>query len=288
MAMSAGGGQPRDVSAPDVSAPDVSDGPEVDQALAPSPPLHDAVKEAAQRIRAGLERHSLAPPASAAEASPVEAPAIKPSAPVRTPIAVESRSPVDDIGIEIDLDRRHVRGAGLLVAVALAFLSMASYSIGKAAATRSQPRHSPAAAVARPVAQATIAPQPGPVQVPDPAPVPLPVPAPPPVLATAPAKAQAPLFAEPAPGRVYLQVGVVQKGMAATWAEGLRMHGLDAFVAPGPAQNWGKVEIGPLPDQRSFQQAKDKLDKLGISAFTFLPQNAENETADSRPAARPY
>jgi cell division septation protein DedD len=84
-----------------------------------------------------------------------------------------------------------------------------------------------------------------------------------------------PILSEAIVGKVYLQVGIIEKGSAATWAEGLRTHGLDAFVAPGPNDGLGlwRVLIGPLPDSKTFQGAKSTLDALGVPNFgrTYQP-----------------
>ena len=57
---------------------------------------------------------------------------------------------------------------------------------------------------------------------------------------------EAPLFAEPKAGSVYIQMGAVEKGVSVIFAEGLRKRGLPAFVAPGPSEKIFRVLIGPL------------------------------------------
>lgn len=76
-----------------------------------------------------------------------------------------------------------------------------------------------------------------------------------------------PLFAEPEPGKVYIQIGAVEKGMATILAEGLRSHGFDAFVGSGPSDRIFRVLIGPLPDPESFRQAKAAVDAIDLTAF---------------------
>jgi cell division septation protein DedD len=78
-----------------------------------------------------------------------------------------------------------------------------------------------------------------------------------------------PVIGEAIQGQVYLQVGVIDKGPAVIWAEGLRTHGLDAFVSPGPTDGLGlwRVLIGPLPDPKSYQRAKDTLNSLSLTNF---------------------
>jgi len=76
-----------------------------------------------------------------------------------------------------------------------------------------------------------------------------------------------PLVAEPEVGKVYVQVGAVERGMAVVLAEGMRVHGFDAFVAPGPNDKLYRVLIGPLPDPESFRQAMLKVDALDLANF---------------------
>jgi len=107
-----------------------------------------------------------------------------------------------------------------------------------------------------------------------------PAPAPPPVSAyaelpqasiLAPPKANlepaAPMFAEPERGKVYIQIGAVERGMAMLLAEGLRSHGFDSFLAPGPNDKLFRVLIGPLPDPASFRQAMVTVNALDLANF---------------------
>jgi cell division septation protein DedD len=79
--------------------------------------------------------------------------------------------------------------------------------------------------------------------------------------------AAAPLFAEPEIGKVYLQVGAVEKGMATLLAEGLRSHGFDSFVAPGPNGILFRVLIGPVPDPQAFRQAMAAVAALDLAVY---------------------
>jgi cell division septation protein DedD len=80
-------------------------------------------------------------------------------------------------------------------------------------------------------------------------------------------KLDAPIFADPTAGAVYLQMGAVEKGMAVIFAEGLRKHGFNAFVAPGPSEKIFRVLIGPLPDPDSFRRVKDAVDAIDLGTF---------------------
>lgn len=78
---------------------------------------------------------------------------------------------------------------------------------------------------------------------------------------------EAPLFADPKNGSVYIQMGAVEKGVAVIFAEGLRKRGLAAFVAPGPSDKIFRVLIGPLADAAAYVKAKDTVDKIGLATF---------------------
>lgn len=76
-----------------------------------------------------------------------------------------------------------------------------------------------------------------------------------------------PLFAEPEMGKVYIQIGAVERGMAMLLTEGLRSHGFDSFVAPGPNDKIFRVLIGPLPDPASFRQAMVTVNAMDLANF---------------------
>jgi cell division septation protein DedD len=78
---------------------------------------------------------------------------------------------------------------------------------------------------------------------------------------------EAPLFAEPKNGSVYIQIGAVEKGIAVVLSEGLRKRGFQSFVAPGPNDKIFRVLIGPLPDPASYVKAKEKVDQIGLATF---------------------
>ncbi len=77
----------------------------------------------------------------------------------------------------------------------------------------------------------------------------------------------APMFAEPETGKVYIQIGAVERGMAMLLAEGLRTHGFDSFIAPGPNDKLFRVLIGPLPDPAAFRQAMVTVNALDLASF---------------------
>jgi hypothetical protein len=77
----------------------------------------------------------------------------------------------------------------------------------------------------------------------------------------------APMFAAPAAGAMYLQMGAVDKGAAAIFAEGLRKRGFPSFVAAGPNATLFRVLIGPLRDAAAYARTKDALDRIGVNTF---------------------
>jgi len=80
-------------------------------------------------------------------------------------------------------------------------------------------------------------------------------------------KPPARMFAEPELGKVYIQIAAVERGMAVLLAEGLRSHGFDTFVAPGPNDKIFRVLIGPLPDPPAFRQAMLTVNALDLANF---------------------
>jgi len=80
-------------------------------------------------------------------------------------------------------------------------------------------------------------------------------------------KPGAPLFAEPEMGKVYIQIAAVERGMAMLLTEGLRSHGFDSFVAPGPNDRVFRVLIGPLPDPAAFRQAMVTVNSMDLANF---------------------
>jgi cell division septation protein DedD len=57
---------------------------------------------------------------------------------------------------------------------------------------------------------------------------------------------EAPLFASPLKGPVYIQLGAVEKGMATLLTHGVRKLGYTAFVAQGDKATVFRVLVGPF------------------------------------------
>ena len=86
--------------------------------------------------------------------------------------------------------------------------------------------------------------------------------------------AELPLFANPNPQAIYIQVGAVDRGVAMILAEGLRRHALDSFVAPGPSAKSFRVLIGPFADAEAYQKARNVVSEIGLDNFArrYQPQ----------------
>jgi cell division septation protein DedD len=164
------------------------------------------------------------------------------------PVAQEEGTPGSEY--EIVLGRAQVASWLFVGLIAVAVCGSLAYLAGETVAAKRAVR---AAAVA-------------------PAPVAAPVPAALPQASLLPkaepsTKTTRPLVGEPELGKVYLQVGAVERGMAVILAEGMRVHGFDAFVAPGPNDKLFRVLIGPLADPDAFRQAMLKVDALDLATF---------------------
>ena len=149
---------------------------------------------------------------------------------------------------EIVLGKRQIAGVLFMASVFLAVFSAVSYIAGEAMSPRRTAAAERPAPV--PVSSAPVNATPAAVVVEAPKPAP-----------------PAPLFAEPKSGELYLQMGALDKGMATLFVEGLRTHGFESFVAPGPSEKIFRVLIGPLADQEAYRRTKDAIDDLGLTAF---------------------
>jgi cell division septation protein DedD len=155
---------------------------------------------------------------------------------------------------EIVLGRRQVASLLFVATVMIVVFSAVSYLAGKAMSPDKAIDSGATVARPAPMVEATI------VSTAEPAKAAL-------VSPVQAAQPEPPLFAEPATGAVYLQMGAVEKGIAVILTEGLRKRGFQAFAAAGPHENVFRVLIGPLPDAEAFQRTKDALHEIGLSIF---------------------
>jgi cell division septation protein DedD len=166
----------------------------------------------------------------------------------------EGASAEESEEFEIVMGRRQVASVLFLATVIVAVFSSVSYLAGKSIGPKKT--ESMAAIAAASTAASTVEKIPtidASIMASKPAP--------------ADALSDAPLFGEPVVGAVYIQMAAVEKGIAAVFAEGLRRHGMQSFVAPGPSENMYRVLIGPLPTPASYAAAKTELDRIGITTF---------------------
>lgn len=161
---------------------------------------------------------------------------------------------------EMVVGRRQAAAILFLALVVVAVCSGGSYLAGKAISARAEADQTEIK-IEQPTGPATPSVNPAPA----PAPMLEATILPPPV-APKPA-AEAPLFANPSPQAIYIQVGAVEKGVAVILAEGLRKHALDSFVAPGPSAKSFRVLIGPFKDAEAYQKARAIVAEIGLDNF---------------------
>ena len=157
---------------------------------------------------------------------------------------------------ELVVGRRQVAGLTFLAMVVVAVCSGGSYLAGKAIAARHE-TDQPEIKIEQPAVPAVATPVPAPM---------IDASIVPPAAASAPAP-EAPLFENPVPQAIYIQVGAVEKGVAVILAEGLRRHALDSFVAPGPSAKTFRVLIGPFRDAEAYQKARNIVSEIGLDNF---------------------
>ena len=169
--------------------------------------------------------------------------------PAARSLAVEADSEEE---FELVVGRRQVAGILFLALVVVAVCSGGSYLAGKALSSRMEAaepeikiEQPPVASAPAPMIEATVVPAPAAVKP----------------------ATEAPLFADPNPKAIYIQVGAVEKGVAVILAEGLRKHALDSFVAPGPTGKTFRVLIGPFADADAYQKARNIVAEIGLDNF---------------------
>jgi cell division septation protein DedD len=196
---------------------------------------------------------------------PAEEVRAQPAPPPPEVVAEESPAAPEEASeeFEIVLGRRQVASVLFVASVAVVVFSAISYLAGRALVSKPVAQAPAVSTIPEPVAapllEATVI-KPGDASVAESA-----------ALAgnLAPAKdaPDAPMFANPIPSAVYLQMGAVEKGVAVIMVEGLRKRGFVAFAAPGPNEVSFRVLIGPLAEGDAFRRAKDQVDQIGLNSF---------------------
>ena len=131
---------------------------------------------------------------------------------------------------------------------------------------------SPSTAVAGPAAKpanplpAPVPASPPPVATPTPKP---PVVSPPPASTepVAPVVLPGPEWEKPQANRTYLQIGSIEKGVAEVLAEGLRIRGLRATVAPGVTPKVYRIIVGPFESVPEMKGVEKLLASMGFQTF---------------------
>ena len=178
--------------------------------------------------------------------------------PQPAPVAPEESLAAEETAedFEIVLGRTQVAGVLFVASVVVVVFSAISYLAGRALVPKP---------VTPPVVAAAPAPPPMPVleaTVVRAADIPAPRKA-----AAANDLPELPIFGNPNPSALYLQMGAVEKGIAVIMVDGLRKHGFAAFAAPGPTDVIYRVLIGPLADGEEFRRTKEKVDQIGLNSF---------------------
>jgi hypothetical protein len=159
-------------------------------------------------------------------------------------------------------------------------------------------RRSDVQAAAANAPKAAVVPDPSPITVPastDPVPAAVTTA---PAQTTPPAKPQtvmagtADLLDQPLPNRMYLQVGSLEKGVAEVLAQGLRIKGVPATVAPGVSPVVSRIIVGPFATSDEMGVVNKHLSELGFKPFPrrFEPQELRrllDETAATPPTPTP-
>lgn len=127
----------------------------------------------------------------------------------------------------------------------------------------------PPAVVAEPAAKpANPAPASSPFASPTPKPA---VVVPPPAASTeqpvAPVVLPGPEWEKPQANRTYLQIGSIEKGVAEVLAQGLRIRGLRATVAPGVTPKVYRIIVGPFESVPEMKGVEKMLAGMGFQTF---------------------
>lgn len=157
---------------------------------------------------------------------------------------------------EIVLGRGQVAVLLFLVLMVLAVFSGLSYFTGRKVSAAATAPRAPVAAKPLPAAPLPVAQVPV-VKTPEKAAAPAPI---------IPISNE-PVFRDPKPGEVFLQMAAVEKGVAGVFAEGLRRMGFPSIVAPGPSERIYRVLIGPVKGEAQMSQIRKSLDAAGLSTF---------------------
>ena len=187
---------------------------------------------------------------------------VEPQGAIERDTALET--PPEATDYEIVLGRSQIASWLFVGLIAVAVSSSLAYLLGETLGVKKAARASAVTRAAKPVPAAPTAAASAPL--PEASIVAPPKGDPTPLVKTS-HLAVAPLFAEPEIGKVYLQVGAVERGMAMLLAEGLRSHGFDSFVAPGPHENLFRVLIGPVLDPQAFRQTMAAVEALDLAVY---------------------
>jgi cell division septation protein DedD len=177
---------------------------------------------------------------------------------------VQSEPPLPQ-EFEFVLGRRQVASVSLVVITLLALFTVAAYMVGKSSSK---------------ITAKTVT-----VEVPAPAkPVvapPSPAPAVPAVAEVA--LAEAPLAGTPEKGKLYIQLGYVERGFATLMVYGSRRLGYPAFISPNGSETTYRVLSGPYADNAEYERAKTAFAAMGLDTFVRRYTEAAPATPTNTP-----
>ena len=79
---------------------------------------------------------------------------------------------------------------------------------------------------------------------------------------------EAPLFAAPLKGPVYIQLAAVEKGVATLLTHGARKLGYGAFITAGTSVNNFRVLVGPFKTATEYDSALAAFHAIGLDNFS--------------------
>jgi hypothetical protein len=166
---------------------------------------------------------------------------------------------------EFVLGRRQIASVGLVGITLLAIFTVLAYMAGKSTG-KTVVVEAPAKSVASAPAPST---------------------APAPAASTVPAVSSsildAPLSNTPEKGKLYIQLGHVERGFATLMVNGARKLGFPAFIAAGSTANVYRVLSGPFEDPADHQRAKAAFSVMGLNTF----ERRYSETPEATPVPEP-
>ncbi len=187
------------------------------------------------------------------------------------PVSLETTQPEpieESKDYEIVLGGRQIASVSFVILVSLTVFTSLSYLVGRWSASKSFGASSTvvhAGSTESALKTPPAAPKGEPLVVSSVTPTPAKQPAKPSTEVTA---NEPPLFSEPVPGTLYLQMAAVDRGVANVMVNGFRRLGFPSIVSAGPTERVFRVLVGPLADAKAASAARNALEAFGLAPFT--------------------